>query len=64
MKTKETIQVIMWVKCNYDKRSNKGTRQILHANISFLKAYKLKYRLEYKKCEALAAKELLTKGAK
>lgn len=59
MKTKETIQVIMWVKCNYDRRQNKGIRQMLHANISFLKAYKLKYRLEYKKCEAMATQMLL-----
>lgn len=64
MKTKETTQVIVWIKCNYDNRQNKGIRQMLHANIRFLRAYKQKYHLEYKKCEALATKEILTRGAK
>lgn len=64
MKTKETIQVIMWIKCNYDRRHNQGIRYLLNANISFLRAYKQKYPFEYKKCEALATKEILTRGAK
>lgn len=62
MKEKENVEVILWVKINYDRRNIPGIRRILRAQISFLRAYKKRYPFEYKKCNLLATKKILKGG--